>query len=737
MAGVAGGCGSAFLAVADLLLPGAIFSPETGDFVSVPMASFATVGGIQGRLLPASDLSDFIGLASEGLGPENCWAWDLTRVMTPSSFDKITYHARNAITKAANFRAREDSQVDRRSLLKSALFASALPAVQPDSLFGLSSAAAAESTSPAWRHGVSKFGDLKYTSGFAHFDYVNAAAPKGGRARQVVLGTFDNFNIVVAETKGTLVSGANLIYDTLLVPALDEVSSEYGLLAEAVRYPDDFSSVTFRLRAEAKWHDGTPVTPEDVIFSFNAWKKYSPSAGENYRHVAKAEKAGSRDVTFTADSPGNRELPLLVGHLSILPQHWWEGTDKDGKQRNIGETTLEPPLGSGAYRVKEFTAGRTAAYERVNNYWGANLNVNRGQGNFDELRHEYYRDPTVAIEAIKADYVDWRIENSAKNWATAYDAPAVTQNRIVLEEFPIRNVGIMQAFAFNIRRDRFKDPRVRRAFNYLFDFEDANKQLFFGQYTRIASYFQGTDLAATGLPQGKELEILETLRGQVPPEVFTAAYTNPAGGGADAGRDNRREALRLFKEAGYEVRDSKLVSVATGEPCAIELLGNNPLFERVFLLYKPSLERIGMTVNVRTVDDTQYENRLRNWDFDIITYAWGETLSPGSEQRGFWGSAAADQSGSENIIGIKNPAVDTIIEKVTRAASRNDLVAAVKALDRVLLWNHYVVPQWSYNNLRAAHWDRFSHAEPLPKYGIAGFPALWWWDAEKAIRADR
>jgi microcin C transport system substrate-binding protein len=612
-----------------------------------------------------------------------------------------------------------------------------LPTLRRDGLLGWSDLAAARDASPAWRHGVSKFGDLKYSSGFANFDYVNAKAPKGGSVRQVVLGTFDNFNIVVAETKGTLASGANLIYDTLLLPALDEVSSEYGLLAEAVRYPDDFSSVTFRLRAEAKWHDGTPVTPDDVIFSFNAWKKYSPSAAENYRHVVKVERTDSRDVTFTTDVTGNHELPMVVGQLGILPQHWWESTDKDGKKRNIGETTLEPPLGGGAYRIMEFTAGRNVAYERVRDYWGANLNVNRGRDNFDELRHEYYRDATVAIEAVKADYVDWRVENSAKNWATAYDAPAITQKRILLEEFPIRNVGIMQAFAFNLRRNKFGDPRVRRAFNYAFDFEEANKQLFFGQYARIASYFQGTDLAATALPSGKELEILETLREHIPPEVFTAAYTNPTSGGSDAVRENRREALRLFKEAGYEVRNSQLVGVANGEPYAIELLGNNPLFERVFLMFKPSLERIGITVTVRTVDDSQYENRLRSWDFDIITYAWGETLSPGSEQRGYWGSAAADQPGSENVIGIKNPAVDAIIEKVILATSRNDLVAAIKALDRVLLWNHYVVPQWSYNNLRVAHWDRFSHPEPLPKYGIAGFPALWWWDAEKAIRADR
>ena len=627
--------------------------------------------------------------------------------------------------------------MNRRSLLISTLVASTLPTLRGDGLLAWTNPAAARDASPAWRHGVSKFGDLKYSSGFAHFDYVNAAAPKGGAARQVVLGTFDNFNIVVAEAKGTLASGANLIYDTLLSPALDEVSSEYGLLAEALLYPDDVSSVTYRLRAEAKWHDGAPVTPEDVIFSFNMWKEHSPSDFNTYRHVVKVEKTGSRDVTFTLDGPGYRELPVIIGQLSILPQHWWEGTDKDGTKREIGETTLQPPLGSGAYRIKEFSAGRSVVYERVKDYWGASLNVNRGRDNFDELRYEYFRDASVAIEAIKADNVDWRIENSAKNWATAYDAPAVSQKRILLEEFPIRNAGIMQAFAFNLRRDKFQDPRVRLAFNYAFDFEQANKELFFGQYARIASYFQGTDLAATGLPSGKELEILEALRRQIPPEVFTVAYTNPVGGSSEAMRINRRAALELLNEAGYEVRNSQLVKITTGEPYAIELLGNNLPFEHISLMYKPSLERLGITVTVRTIDDSQYENRLRDWDFDIITYAWGETLSPGNEQPGYWGSAAADQPASENVIGIKNPAVDTIIEKVILAASRNDLVAAIKALDRVLLWNHYVVPQWSYNNLRAAHWDRFSHPDPLPKYAIAGFPALWWWDAEKAARAAR
>ena len=624
--------------------------------------------------------------------------------------------------------------MNRRSLLTSTMLL--LAARQLPLPIWTSRAEAQEKTaSLVWRHGVSPFGDLKYPSGFKQFDYVNANAPKGGAACQIALGPFDNFNMVVAEIKGSLVLVIELVDETLFMPALDEVSSEYGLLAEAMSYPDDFSSVSFRLRAEAKWHDGKPVTPEDVIFSFNAFNKFSPQVAASYRHVVKVEKTGDREITFTFDAPGNRKLPQIIGQLTILSKEWWEGTDKDGKKRAVGESSLEPPLGSGAYRIKEFAAGRSIVYERVKDYWGRNVNVNIGRNNFDELRFEYFRDATVAIEAFKANTVDWRSENSAKNWATAYDFTAVSEKRVVLEEFPINNVGIMQAFAFNIRRDKFKDPRVRLAFNYAFDFEALNKQIFFGQYKRIASYFEGTELAATGLPTGRELEFLETVRDKVPAELFTKAYSNPVSDNPTAVRTNQREALRLFREASYDMVNQQLVNRNTSEPFTVEFLANAPIFERVFLFYKPSLERIGITVSVRTVDEAQYGNRLRNWDFDIITYAWGESLLPGNEQRGNWGSQAADQAGADNVIGIKNPAVDAMIEQVVFAKNQADLVAATKALDRVLLWNHYVVPQWAYGKLRTARWDRFSHPNPLPKYGMSAFPTLWWWDADKAAKA--
>lgn len=622
----------------------------------------------------------------------------------------------------------------RRSILQTGAFAIAAPAF---SAIGATPLAAQSNTeASAWRHGVSLFGDLHYPAGFKHFDYVNPNAPKGGVVRLgAVAGTFDNFNLIVAGVKGTLASGVTLVFDTLMVESLDEVSTEYGLLAEAVSYPADFSSAIYRLRAEAKWHDGKPVTPEDVIFSFDVFKKNSPMYSAYYRHVIKAEKTGAREITFTFDAPGNRELPSIVGQLNVLPKHWWEGTDASGKKRDVAATTLEPPLGSGAYRIKSFEAGRRIVYERVPDYWGRDLNVNIGRDNFDELRFEYFRDLTVALEAFKGDQLDWRSENSAKNWATAYDFPAVKEKRVVLEEFPIQNMGRMQGFVFNLRRDKFKDPRVRRAFNFAYDFEEANKQLSFGQYKRIGSYFEGTELASSGLPEGKELEILETVRGKVPPEVFTTLYSNPVGGNPEAVRNNLREAVRLLKEAGYEVRDRRLVNVNTGEPYTAEFLVDDPSSERFAIFYKPSLERLGIEMTLRIVDAAQYENRLRNWDFDIVVSVWAESLSPGNEQREFWGSQSADQPGSRNVIGIKNPGVDALIDRVIFATNREELVAATKALDRVLLWNHYVVPQFTYDKDRTARWDRFGHPDSLPKYGSqAAFPTIWWWDAAKAAK---
>jgi microcin C transport system substrate-binding protein len=628
--------------------------------------------------------------------------------------------------------------ITRRHLLQGGAVAAFAPALGLSAVLPTIEAARAQNAGgePVWRHALSLFGDIKYPADFKRFDYVNPDAPKGGVARMISLGTFDNFNIAVAGVKGSIAPAAMTIYDTLMARSQDEVATEYGLLAEGATHPDDFSWVIYRLRKEARWHDGRPVTPEDVIFSIEALKAQSPFYSSYYRHAVKAEKSGEREIKFTFDVPGNRELPHIVGELPVLPKHYWEGTDSQGRKRDISATTLEKPLGSGAYRIADFVAGRSLRLERVKDYWGANLPSQVGQNNFDELRFEFFRDNLVALEAFKADQADWIAENSAKQWATAYDFPAVTEKRVLKEEFPINDSGRMQAFVLNLRRDQFKDARLRRAFNYAFDFEEMNKQLFFSQYKRINSYFEGTELACSGVPEGQELQILETLRDKVPPELFTTPYVNPVGGNPEAVRANLREATKLLKEAGFEVRERKLVDPA-GRPVTAEILVQDPSAERIALFFKPSLERIGVTTSIRVVDDVQYQNRLRNFDFDIIIDQWGESLSPGNEQREFWGSRSADQAGSKNTIGIKNPAIDALIDRVIFAKDRSGLVAATKALDRVLLWNFYVVPQFTYPFSRYARWDRFSHAEPLPKYGRSGLPTLWWYDAEKANRIGK
>jgi microcin C transport system substrate-binding protein len=596
----------------------------------------------------------------------------------------------------------------------------------------------AQYSEPQWRHGLSLFGHLKYPPGFKHFDYVNPQAPKGGAVRLAAPGTYDNFNQVIAGIKGLFAAAAGTICDTLMVSSLDEASAYYGLIAEAVSHPPNFASTSFRLRAAARHHDGTPITVEDVIYSFEAYKKYNPFIGAFYSHVVRVEQSGEREVTFTLDAPGNQEMPVTLGQLRILPKHWWEGTDASGKKRDIGATTLEPPLGNGAYRIKEFVPGRSLVYGRVKDYWAKDLNINVGRDNFDEIHYEYFRDPTVALEAFKADHVDWRTENSVKNWATAYDFPAVKEKRVILEEFPQRDRGIMRAFAFNTRRDKFKDARVRRAFNFAFDFEEMNKQFFHGQYRRINSYFEGTELACSGLPQGEELKILESLRGKVPPEVFTTPYANPVAGTPENVRDNLIQGTRLLRDAGYEVREHKQVNLRTGEVLSVEILGvtSDPSgAERLANFYKPSLARLGIDLTARMVDDIQYQNRLQNFDFDIIIATWPQSLSPGNEQRDLWSSQAADTPGSRNYAGIKDPAIDALIERVVFAQSRDELVAATRALDRVLLWSHYVVPHFAHDKVWAARWDRFDRPYRLPEYGGAAFPTVWWRDDQRAAKA--
>jgi microcin C transport system substrate-binding protein len=585
-----------------------------------------------------------------------------------------------------------------------------------------------------WRHALSLLGEPKYAPDFQHFDYVDPNAPKGGLVRLGVQDTFDNFNQVVAGVKGALESGIPLIYDTLMSEALDEVGTEYGLLAEAVRHPRDKSSVTYRLREGARWHDGKPVTVDDVIFSFETLKANAPQYAFYFHNVVKAERTGEREVTFTLSEAGNRELPQILGQFPVLPKHWFEGTTPDGRRRSATETTLEPPLGSGPYRLKSFEAGRYAGYERVPDYWGRDLPANRGRNNLGELRNEYYRDSTVLLEAFKGDRYDFRAENSARNWATAYGFAAVKEGRVVREEFPVRATGTMQAFVFNLRRPKFQDARVRRAFNLAFDFEDINRTLFYGLYKRVDSYFSGTELASSGLPEGQELAILESVRDKVPASVFTTPYTNPVNGSAENLRANLREALRLLQEAGYELKGRQLVNRKSGEPLTVEFLSYDASLERFVLPYRQTLERIGIPVTLRVVDAAQFQNRLRSFDFDLTTDLWAQSLSPGNEQREFWGSAAADRPGSRNTAGIKDAGVDALIDRVVFAKDRAELVAATRALDRVLLHHDYMVPQWWSQNTLTARWDRFGRPGKLPEYGGSGFPTIWWYDEAKAAK---
>jgi microcin C transport system substrate-binding protein len=585
-----------------------------------------------------------------------------------------------------------------------------------------------------WVHALTLMGQPKYGPDFKHFDYADPAAPKGGLVRLGAQGGFDNFNIIVSGLKGDLENGIQQIYDPLMTQSSDEPFTSYGLIAEAVRVAPDLGSVSYRLRTNARWHDGQPITPEDVVWSFDILKANSPFYAAYYHTVAKAEATGPHEVTFTFSEKGNRELPQVIGQLRILPKHWWMAKDANGKPRNPTETTLEPPLGSGPYRLAKFDPGRSATYERVPDYWGKDLPVNAGQYNFDTERYEYFRDGTVLVEALKGDLYDFRAENIARNWATAYDDfPAVKEGRLIKEAFPDRGMGTMQAFAFNTRRDKFKDPRVRRAFNLAMNYEEMNKALFYGLYKRINSYFFGSELASSGLPEGDEKAILESVKDKIPASVFTTPYTNPVNDSPEAVRKNLREAVGLLREAGYELRGGKMVNKATGEPLTAEFLESQNVFERVILPFQAQLKLIGIDTTLRVIDPAQYQNRIRNFDFDITTTNWGESLSPGNEQREYWGSKAADSPGSRNLIGIKDPGIDALIEKVIFAKDRPTVIAATRALDRVLLAHDYVVPQWSSSEQRTLRWNRFGHPAILPLYASSGFPTTWWYD--KALAA--
>ncbi len=576
-----------------------------------------------------------------------------------------------------------------------------------------------------WRVGISTVGELKHPAGFDHFGYVNPQAPKGGTLRLSDEGSFDTLNPLLA--RGEAGAGLGLVFDTLLTPALDELSSSYGLLAEGVKYPDDITSATFRLRAEARWADGQPVTPDDVVFSFEQAKKNDPQMEFYYRHVKSVEKSGDRDVTFTFDEPNNRELPQIVGQLVIVPKHWWQANGADGKPRDISRTSLEIPMGSGPYRMVSVTPGAKIRYELRDDYWGKDLNVNVGQNNFGAIEYTYYADRDVMFEAFRSNNTDYWWENAAKRWATAYDFPAVKDGRVKREETEseMRKVGVMVGFIFNLRRDKFADEKLREALNYAFDFEELRRTIFYGSYERIDSFFFRTELASSGLPQGRELEILNEVKDLVPPEVFTKPYANPVGGDPAKLRDNLRTAIGMLKEAGYELKGNRMVNVKTGQPLSFEILLNGPTIEPVALAFSQNLRKIGIDAAVRSIEPSQFTNRWRSRDFDVIYNGWGESINPGNEQAEYWGSDAARREGSQNYSGISDPGIDALIKKVIFAKDRDELVAATKALDRVLLAKHIVVPSYTSRTSRLAYWNSIAHPPELPEYGL-GMPGVWW-----------
>lgn len=565
-------------------------------------------------------------------------------------------------------------------------------------------------------HGIAMFGEPKYKPDFTHFDYVNPDAPKGGTLHLSAIGTFDSLNPFIV--KGVPADNIGLIYQTLLTGSSDEPFTEYGLLAETIEVPEDRSFATFNLRPEAKWSDGQSVTAEDVVWSFETLtKKGAPFYAAYYADVDKAIAENPARVTFKFKRAGNRELPLIIGQMPVMPKHFWEG-------RVFDETSLDIPVGSGAYKIGKVDPGRSITFDRIKDWWGENLPVGKGRYNFDHIVTDYYRDTTVSVEAFFAGRYDIRQEHVAKIWATGYDAPAVKDGRIKKEE--IKNglpVG-MQGFVMNIRRPVFADRAVRKALQYAYDFEWANKAMAHGAYKRTGSYFENSFYAAKGLPTGRELDILNQFKDKLPPELFTQEYKNPVNDGSGDARENLRIAMQILDDAGYTVGTDGVRS-KNGVRLAFEIIENQPEFERWVLPYIRNLKRIGIAATFRVVDPSQYVARMNDFDFDMTVSGFGQSLSPGNEQRDFWGSAKADQPGSRNLIGIKNPVIDQLAEMIATAPSQEELVARTKALDRILLWNYYVVPQWYTNVWKVAYWDHFERAKIQAPYDL-GITDTWW-----------
>lgn len=578
---------------------------------------------------------------------------------------------------------------------------------------------ASHASQPEPQHGIAMHGELKNAPEFEHFDYVNPDAPKGGELRLAVTSNgYDTFNPFVL--RGVAAAGAGeYLYDTLLSQSEDEPFSAYGLIAEKVQVPEDRSWVTFHLNPEARFQDGEPITADDVVFSFEKLiNEGHPFFQAYYEDVEKVEKLGELEVKFSFGDAENRELPLILGQLPVLPEHYWQ-------DREFGSGTLEPPVGSGPYKVGPFDAGRSLTYVRDEDYWAKDLPVNKGRYNFDRVSYEYFSDDTVAMEAFKAGVYNFREESSAKAWATAYEGEKFEQGRLVKEELEHDQPAGMQAFIYNTRRPVFSDPLVRQALAYAFDFDWTNKNLFYGQYTRTTSYFENSELASTGLPSEEELALLEPHREQLPPEVFEREYQPPTTTDEGGLRENFRKAVELLNQAGWSFSDGKMVNQETGQPLQFEILLAQKTFERVVQPFIQNLKRLGIDATMRRIDTTQYVQRIQNFNFDMFIMSLGQSNSPGNEQRTYWSSEAAETPGSRNYAGIKNPVVDELVELLIQAPDREALVTRTRALDRVLLWHHYVIPQWYLPYRRVAYSSQLERPSTLPNTGVS--LDTWWY----------
>lgn len=571
---------------------------------------------------------------------------------------------------------------------------------------------------PEPQHGIAMHGEAAYEKGFPHFNYVNPDAPKGGSIRMAVVANgFDSLNPFVI--RGVAAAGVNTyVYDTLLAPSDDEPFSAYGLIAESLETPEDRSYVTFNLRPEARFQDGEPITAEDVAFSFEVLTTRGHPFYQNYyADVSKVTVENDHRIRFDFGETNNRELPLILGQMPILPKHYW-------KDREFDQDGLNIPVGSGPYKVGSFDAGRSITFERVQDYWAEDLAVRKGRFNFDTVHYDYYSDDTVALEAFKAGNYDFRLESSAKNWATAYEGDKFISGEIIAEAVDHQRPAGMQAFIFNTRKDKFRHPKVREAIGYAFDFDWANRNLFYDQYRRTTSYFENSELASSGLPEGKELEILELYRDQLPAAVFNQPYAPPSTTDGNSLRDNLRRAVGLFREAGYAITDGKMTNTETGQQLSFEVLLHQKNFERIVLPFAANLEKLGIDVSVRLVDTNQYIQRVRSYDFDVITQVLPQSDSPGNEQREYWHSDNVDVTGSRNYMGVNDPVVDELVSLVIQSPDREALVTRVRALDRVLLHSHYVVPQWYLDVDRITYWKSLKRPEMTPKNGVD--LTNWW-----------